>query len=60
MCRLRFKVTHTSTYRTVPPPAPRPTHRGGRCAPWAATAPHPHRHRGYLAGTAEDLKDGES
>lgn len=47
MCRLGFKVTHTSTCRTIPPPVPRPTPGGGKCAQRAAaTTPHPHRHRG--------------
>lgn len=47
MCRLGFKVTHTSTCRTIPPPVPRPTPGGGKCAQRAAaTTPHPRRHRG--------------
>lgn len=49
MCRLGFKVTHASPYRTILPPAPRLSHRGGVWAPRAATAPS---HRGTEGATS--------
>lgn len=72
MCRLRFKVTLTSTHSAILLPMPRLPHRGGKCSQRSATATQQRAARGqlqpgqgrkgctfhgHLGGTLEDCQE---